>query len=216
MSGKITLYDAIDSHINRFRDNLYTALPAIVDKYDPKKQTVDVTPTLNITTNRGQELPWATLRDVQVMFPSAGGGMLSFPVRKGDNVLLIFSKNSIDSWKNGNGGGVKLDSKRSHSIADAIAIVGLYTKQNVLDLNPSDVELSFNGNKLILKENGSIEIKTESTIKIENNSVELINLLSSLVDEISNITTNTIYGPSPVNNKAALQSIKDSLDTLRG
>lgn len=216
MAGKITLYDAIDSHIKRFRDNLYTALPAVVEKYNSDKQTVDVTPTLNMTTNKGQELPWATLRDVQVMFPSAGGGLLSFPVKKGDTVLLVFSKNSLDAWKNGSGNPVKLNSKRSHSASDAIAIVGLYTTQTNLSPNPDDVELKFNDNSIILKEDGNIEIKTNSTIKIQNNSTELIGLLSNLIEEITNITTNTIYGPTPINNIAALQSIKDELDTLRG
>lgn len=216
MSGKVTLYDAIDSHIKRFSNTLYTALPAIVESYNAAKQTVDCKPTLNMTTNYGQELPMPTLKDVQVMFPSAGGGILSFPIKAGDNVLLVFSKNSIDMWKSGKGTPVKLDSKRSHSISDAIAIVGLHTATNNLAPNPDDVELKFKDNSITLKSDGSVEVKSKSTVKIQNDSVELIDLLSRVLDEVTLITTNTVYGVSPINNLANFAALKAELDTLKG
>lgn len=216
MAGKITLYDAIDSHIRSFESNLYTALPAVVKSYDSNKQMVSVVPALNKLTDQKESLPWPTLNKVPLMFPSAGGGLLSFPVNVGDTVLLVFSKNSIDRWKVGSGLAVDLDSERSHAASDAIAIAGLYTSSSHLNPNPNDVELKFNNNSILLKENGSVEIKSNSTVKIQNNQVELVSLLSQLVDTINSITVNTVYGPSPINNILDFTALKAKLDTLKG
>lgn len=215
MAGTTTLYDAIDSHIQRFSKNLYTAMPAIVDSYDATTQTVSAKPALNRKTE-DSHLPWVSISDIPVVFPSAGGGLLSFPVNVGDTVLLLFSKDSIDQWKAGDGSAVNLNSERTHSASDAIALVGLYTTQTHLNPNPEDVELKFNDNSITLKADGAVEIKSNSTIRIENNQVELIDLLGQLIDTINAITVNTVYGVSPINNIPDFQALKTQLDTLKG
>lgn len=215
MAGSVTLYDAIDSHVRRLQNNLYTALPAIVKSYNSDTQTVSVLPALNRKID-DVHIPWVTIPDVPVMFPSAGGGLLSFPINEGDTVLLVFSKNSIDQWKAGDGSEVDLNSNRSHSVSDAIAIVGLYTTNTHLEPNPEDVELKFNDNRITLKADGAVEIKSNTTIRIENNEVELIDLLGQLIDTINAITVNTVYGTSPINNIVDFQLLKTQLDTLKG
>lgn len=216
MAGKVTLYDAIDSHVKRLANNLYTSLPAIVEKYDPSTQSVTVKPTLNLTTKAGQELVWPPFNNIPLIFPSGGGGSLTFPIKKGDNVLLTFSKNSIDEWKETQGKSVKVKSKRSHAISDAIAIAGLGTLRKHNSPDPDNVELKFKGTSVKLLESGDVEITSGGTIKLQNDTVELIDTLSNLIDELSSITVNTVYGASPVNNKVQLLAIKDQLDTLKG
>lgn len=75
------------------------------------------------------------------------------------------------------------------------------------------------GNKIDLKADGTIEITTASTIKLQNDSEELVNLLSEVVGllaDTSQTTTNTMIGPMPLNSAAALAALQTRIDTLKG
>lgn len=199
--AKPTLYDVIASHITEFASNLYTALPAKVTKYDADKQTVNAKPTLNILDIDGVELPYPELRDVPVIFPSGGGGLLSFPIKKDDNVLIVFSKNSIDLWKTGDGKELALDSNRHHSLSDGIAIAGLHTHKNHLKPNPDDVELKFKDSRVTLKKSGDVEVETKGGIDvvaasdINITSESNVNIHSSGLTTVTSDTSVSITAP---------------------
>ena len=163
----------------------------------------------------GVSLTSPTLYNVPIVFPSAGGGLLSFPVEAGDTVKLEFSMLNIESWLDGDGESVVAPTRRTHDINDAIATVGLYTKTSHLNPNPDDVELKFKGNTILLRQNGDVEIETASKYAVRNQSEELISLLSEVLEEVSKISTNTIYGVTPINNKPAIQALKTRLDTFK-
>jgi hypothetical protein len=61
--------------------------------------------------------------DVPVIFPRGGGCTLTFPVKAGDECLLIFADRCIDFWWQ-NGGVQKPVDLRMHDLSDAFAIVG--------------------------------------------------------------------------------------------
>lgn len=215
MTGRVSMYDAIDSHVQKGKESLWTSTPAIVDSYNSETQTINAKLALHITTNLEQPLDSPLLQDIPVIFPSAGGGILSFPIQKGDNVLLVFAKNSLDKWKVGKGDKVVLDSKRSHNLSDAIAIIGLTTTQNTLSLNPEDVELKYTDNSITLKTDGSIDVMVKDKLAVNNSTDELISVLSDALQAVADITTNTAYGVSPINNKPDVLAIKARLDTFK-
>lgn len=211
----ITLKDTILSNIDKYMNDVYTAIPAQVLSYDATLQEVEVQPAINELYMDGQRAIRGSKSKVPVIFPSAGGGMLSFPIQAGDTVLLLYSMRNIDGWLLSDGGAVDPSTLRKFSENDCVALVGLTPSARLLNPNPDDVELKFNDNRITLKANGDVEVVTASKLSISNSSEELISLMSELIQAVSDITVNTIYNVSPINNKPLIQSIKQRLDTFK-
>jgi len=118
--------------LNRFKAqafaDLRVSMPARVEKYEDATQLADVQPLLkdSYVDEDGERqiarLPVVT--NVPVVFPGGGGMRITFPVRAGDTVLLVFSDCSIDSWL-AQGGEASPEDERRHHLSDAVAIPGL-------------------------------------------------------------------------------------------
>lgn len=109
--------------------DLRVSMPARVEKYDDATQLADVQPLLkeSYTDEEGERaiarLPVIT--NVPVVFPGGGGMRITFPVRAGDTVMLVFSDRSIDSWL-AQGGEATPEDERRHHLSDAVAWPGLH------------------------------------------------------------------------------------------
>ena len=210
-------FEAINSHIKALKADLNTSAPARVVNYYPDNLTIDAEIGINRVDKDGLIIKKQIIKGVPLMFPSAGGGFLTFPVKKGDTVLLVFSQSSMDDWLLSDGSPITPKLLREFSVNDAVAIIGLWPNGKLSDAgdaNTEDVELKFNDNTIILRKDGSVDIKTKSTYTVSNDSEELIQVLSDALQAIIEITTNTTYGPTPINNKADFQSIKSRLDSF--
>jgi len=153
--------------------NVQTAIPAriVSIKGFEEGQTVAVQPLINTVDKDGVVMEIPLLYDVPIMFPSAGGGILSFPVTEGDTVLLVFSSRSIDDFVE-----ASVDPKTDYTITptdnrrynytDAIAIPGLYPKANALKPNPTDVELKFADSSVSIKPNGDMALNATGNINM--------------------------------------------------
>lgn len=71
------------------------------------------------------------------------------------------------------------------------------------------------GSKVELKADGNVNVTTKNTLSVNNSSIELISLLSDLINTLANTTVNTTYGLSPLNSKPQLQTLKTQLDTMK-
>lgn len=160
------------------RGNLYTAMPAqVVSVADfPTEQTIDVKPVVRRVYEDTTVLESPDIYSVPVMFPSAGGGLLSFPIQVGDTVLLVFSMRSIEDWLEGDGSIVTPNSSRAHSLSDAIAIPGLYTKTTHLEPNAENVELKF--------KEMMVKLEPDNTLTVSNPEGSIV------LDPSGNITMN--------------------------
>lgn len=164
----------IKSHLDSLQSQLFTTLPAIVTDVSnlELEQTISVRPTIDILHSDGQINECPEIYNVPVIFPSAGGGILSFPIKVGDNVLVQFSMRNLENWLEGDGNSVVENTMRSHDMSDAIAIVGLTTKANTLNPSPKDVVLKFKGSSITIKDNSDIEI-------IQGESASSVSLFNS-------------------------------------
>jgi len=98
------------------------AMPGIIQSFDPDAVTCTVQVALRGAAGaESVELP--PLVDVPVIFPRGGGCTLTFPVKAGDECLLIFADRCIDFWWQA-GGVQETVSPRQHDLSDAFAIVG--------------------------------------------------------------------------------------------
>lgn len=106
---------------------LRVSMPGIVQSFDPDTVTAVVQPAIkgyepdSNGVNQSTTLP--LLVDVPVVFPRGGGCTLTFPVKAGDECLVIFADRCIDFWWQ-NGGVQEPVDDRVHDLSDAFCIVG--------------------------------------------------------------------------------------------
>ncbi len=156
--------------------DLHTSLPGIIQTFDPATQLASIQPAIKrIFIARESEedilipsdLP--LLINVPIIYPRGGGFSLTFPVKQGDECLLVFCERSIDNWHQF--GGVKDPiARRFHSLSDAVAYVGLSSLVNkVPNYNANDTELkSDNGNVIFtIREDGTSTLKSTVSVTID-------------------------------------------------
>ena len=143
----------------RLKD-LHTCLPGIIASFDPDTQTASVQPAIQrIFTEKGAvNLPLCV--DVPVAFPGGGDFFLTFPVKAGDECILLFSERAIDNW-HASGGTQTPAEYRLHDLSDGIAIVGLNSQPHKLAaLQMTGAELRTRSRSTYIRlEDGTIYIK---------------------------------------------------------
>lgn len=77
------------------------ASPGIIQSFDSTTQTVSVQLAIREKRYNDGEETWEDvplLVDVPVVFPRAGGYLLTLPIAPGDECLVIFGDNCMDAW----------------------------------------------------------------------------------------------------------------------
>ncbi|MBK1779212.1 MAG: hypothetical protein IPZ45_23515 [Escherichia coli] len=124
---------------------LRVSMPGIVQSFDPDAVTVVVQPVIkgyepdSNGINQSTTLP--LLVDVPVVFPRGGGCTLTFPVKAGDECLVVFADRCIDFWWQSGGIQEPVD-ERMHDLSDAFCIVGPQSQaKKIGGISTSAVEL---------------------------------------------------------------------------
>ncbi|MBX4679765.1 Gp138 family membrane-puncturing spike protein [Klebsiella pneumoniae] len=103
------------------------SMPGIIQSFDPDAVTAVVQPAIKGAEQdeSGYEVSvnLPLLVDVPVVFPRGGGCTLTFPVKAGDECLVIFADRCIDFWWQSGGIQEPVD-ERMHDLSDAFCIVG--------------------------------------------------------------------------------------------
>lgn len=128
------------------RADIWTALPGIVQSFDAAAQTCTIQPTVRARIDSPtyssatmvadpsgvfvwDQLP--VLQDCPVHFPKGGGCTLTFPVKKGDECLVVIASRCIDAWW-AYGGIQNQPILRMHDLSDGFAFVGFSSKPTVV------------------------------------------------------------------------------------
>jgi hypothetical protein len=168
--------------------------------------------TSQITT---QKVP--QLQDVPVVFPRAGGFALTFPVKAGDECLLVFGDSCIDDWwqgsaNAGNNYTCKPLELRRHDLSDAFAIVGIWNQQRVLtdystdavqlrtdegtvyvEVGATEVTIASSGNVTVNASSGTVTVNAmTANVNATNCSVSVENLTVDASNSI-NMTANGAF-----------------------
>lgn len=114
---------------------MWTAMPGNIISFDASKRTVSVQPTLKAKVqDETGAYTWVQLPvlvDCPVFFPSGGGGTLTFPIKTGDECLVVFGSRCIDSWWQL--GGIQNQADlRMHDLSDGFAFVGVSSVPKVI------------------------------------------------------------------------------------
>ena len=166
---------AFAEHIQSALRDLHTCLPGVVNSYDPAKQTATVQPAIKRIFSEKGSVALPLCVDVPVSFPGGGDFHMTFPVKAGDDCILIFSERCIDYWYAN--GGVQLPAEyRLHDLSDAFAIIGVNSQPCKLSNVQTDgAELRTRDRSTYIKlANGTIYIK--GNIVHEGNNTQTGNM----------------------------------------
>lgn len=123
-----------DATVRKAKNAIRVSMPGVIKSFDPER----VTCVVEIATygslpgalagkpvdrTEGDNVRYPLILDAPVVFPRGGGVTLTFPVRPGDECLVIFADRCIDFWWQS--GGAQLPSRgRGHDFSDAFVIPG--------------------------------------------------------------------------------------------
>ena len=154
---------------------LRCACPGIIQSFDIDTQTVTVQLAIREEISRyDSSKEWVNiplLLDVPIVIPHAGGYSITFPIKKGDECLVVFSDMCINSWW-ALGGIQNQEEKRRHDLSDGFAILGVYSQPNKLKNYSTDSMQIRNktGSSYIELKDNEINIVSPS-VKINGNEV---------------------------------------------
>ncbi|WP_097301757.1 Gp138 family membrane-puncturing spike protein, partial [Escherichia coli] len=139
------LAETFKSERETTKNQIRVALPGVIQSFDPDAMTAVVQPAIRSVEkdNDGNRITqnYPLLVDVPVVFPRGGGCTLTFPVKAGDECLMIFADRCIDFWWQ-NGGIQEPVDDRMHDLSDAFCIVGPQSQaRKISGINTSATQL---------------------------------------------------------------------------
>ncbi len=195
--GDSTYQELLGELIDGMLLRLWTATPGQVVAYDAASQTATVQPLPYEWDGDGGQEALPVLPGVPVMFPRGNGFAMTWPLAKGDHVLLVFCRRSIERWRaSGSNGDPQSD--RRHNISDAFAIPGAFHAGGKLaDVPTSDVEIREPTGGIIKVGKGA----THAAMLGDT----FVSAMSSLLTALSTHTHVTAVGPTmPPSNAATI------------
>lgn len=147
---------------------LWTAMPGIITEVNLGAQTCSVQPAIQgnqeLKDGTTQPINMPLLVDVPIVFPRAGGFAVTFPVKPGDECLVVFASRCIDAWWQSGGVQRPIES-RMHDLSDGFAILGPTSQPRKLaNVQTDGVELRTDSRDTFIK-------LTPGTIFIKGNII---------------------------------------------
>lgn len=179
---------------------IWTALPGIIQNYNPQAMTVSVQPAIQGARTDESGVPHSEslplLIDVPVCFPNGGGFSLTFPIAAGDECLVVFAARCIDGWWQS--GGVQGQAEaRMHDLSDGFCIPGPRSQTRTLSpaADAQNVQLrSDDGeNNITITPDGIITHEAKLRIEMKAPQIVLQGALS-IVGADGSKTTATLEG----------------------
>lgn len=185
---------------------LWTALPGIIESVDLSAMTCVVQAAIQAPINDENgdttfvNLP--LLLDVPIVFPSAGGFTITFPLAAGDEVLVVFGSRAIDAWWQ-SGGTQKPVESRMHDLSDAFAIPGPKSQANLVS--------GISSSKLQIRNDaGTVYLSVGTKFALKNAVTDLKTVLSTLTLALETFSA----GLNPVNLAAQAAALNTALTAI--
>ena len=146
LNSQLGSKEQADAHLAQaIMSAMRVSIPGIIQSFDPEAVTAVIQPAIKGVEHdaSGAEVSvnLPLLVDVPVIFPRGGGCTLTFPVKEGDECLVIFADRCIDFWWQSGGIQEPVDG-RMHDLSDAFCIVGPQSQaKKIGGISTSAVEL---------------------------------------------------------------------------
>jgi len=109
---------------------VHTALPGKIISFNPDKCEADVLPYGKFKLPDGSQLDYPQINGVPVYVMQGSGQTATFayPIKPGDECLLLFSEQALDTWRTQ----AESDTDLKFDLTNAVALVGLFSQPNPL------------------------------------------------------------------------------------
>lgn len=164
--------------------SMRVAMPGVIQSFNPGAVTCTVMIAVKgKVKSESAQLP--VLVDVPVIFPRGGGCTITFPIKTGDECLLVFADRCIDFWWQ-NGGVQESVDPRMHDLSDAFAIVGPQSqakKISGISTQSLQVRTDDGSSYIELMQNGNVNITTP--LLTVNGDVKVNGSITSTGDQVA-------------------------------
>jgi len=185
-----TLASALNTVFESLISDVHTALPGRIEKYEYSTQKAQVKPLIKRKYLDGEVLEMPVLVNVPVVFPRTKKSGITFPLAKGDGVLVIFTERALERWKS-SGTDSEPGDRRKFDLSDGIAIPGCFSfKDANLATNNEDLEIHHNGFKIVIKKDGKIQM-------LGSSGVDLVKVLDDWMTQMQATKVITGIGLQP-------------------
>ena len=209
--------EVYDSILKGAKQSIRVSMPGIIKSFDPETVTCVVEVSIYIHKPESAEgksidrlgqdnVFYPLILDAPVIFPRGGGCTLTFPIKEGDECLVVFADRCIDFWWQS--GGVQNGSRgRMHDYSDAFVIPGPQSQaKNISGISTTSAQLrTDDGSAFIeLAAGGNITATTAGSATINapeiilNGNVTINGNLSQGMGEGGGSAT--MHGPVTVTN----------------
>lgn len=161
---------------------IHTAVPAVITAFDAGKGLATVQPKAKFKKPNGETMDYPAIGGVPVVFPQSQNVTIAFPIKAGDNCLLVFGEKALDYWLYGKETDTELNFDLSNAIAiPSLATVGNAAMQMACDedaavVQAGDTVLKVKGDAVYIKGDLKVEGKIAATDDVlANESVSLAN-----------------------------------------
>lgn len=161
---------------------IHTAVPAVITAFDTGKGLATVQPKAKFKKPNGETMDYPSIGGVPVVFPQSQNVTIAFPIKAGDNCLLVFGEKALDYWLYGKETDTELNFDLSNAIAiPSLATVGNAAMQMACDedaavVQAGDTVLKVKGDAVYIKGDLKVEGKITATDDVlANESVSLAN-----------------------------------------
>lgn len=200
---KYSRVDVTRSLVSKIMEGVYTMLPAIVQSYNPDEQTATVQYAISQNLRGDSSATNSPIvNHVPVSFPYGNNFRMGWTLKKGDNVMLLFSMRGMEEYLSSDGSKPVVPfSKRRHSNIDAVAIAGIFPKPTREErfkehphLSDSDTHIVFNrsdeeGLYIETDKDFKAVIKGDAVLDVTGNVT--VNCVKASVNATDKVTLNT-------------------------
>jgi len=199
---------------------IHVSVPGKIKEYDSDTQKATVVPLLKKKWKDGlstlSDLPVLSNVPVHCLSANNRKTFIHMPLKAGDLGMIMFCDRSIDNYLSSSpqeGNEVKPtfhNSPRHHDLSDAWFVPGILPFSLALqNITTDDI--------IIKNDNTKITISPDGKISIENSNYELLETLSTLIQNLIDAKVITLLGPQPflANTIALLTQDKTKIDSFK-
>ena len=201
------------------RADIWTAIPGIVQKFDPVAMTCEVQPSIRfrinppalntytsptMTLDPSGQFAWdkmPVLLDCPVVFPGGGGVTLTFPIAVGDEVLMVFASRCIDAWWQ-QGGIQNQNAVRMHDLSDGFVIPQVRSQKRRFTVSTSAAQLRSDDGSVVIELHASaktLHLTAPNGAVIDANTTINGNLqVNGTIVSSTSVTAPTVRGTTDV------------------
>jgi hypothetical protein len=156
--------EVLEKKLEKVSTRIRVACPGIIQSFDSTKQTVTVRlairEKISLAGSPYEDTEIPILQEVPIYMPRAGNFVLTMPVTVGDECLVVFGDNCIDSWWQSGGVQNQLDNRR-HDLSDGFAIIGPWSQPRKIS--------NYSVDSAVLR-----NLNNDSYVEVRDNDINII------------------------------------------